>query len=102
MNTSKLLLNIRTSSGYTQPELAQLLGISPFHVARVEAGTETFTYSQLERFAKLSGISPTLLLVAVSEEPPELSGKELEKFRRIQKNLHKLLPHEAALPKPQQ
>ncbi len=56
----------RRESGWTQPELAMLLGIDEMTVSRIERGLSNFAIGTLEHLAKTLGVSvPELLLSKV-------------------------------------
>ena len=95
---TKFLKLLRIKRELSQEELAKRLGLSKDFIQAVEVGIELFSAQQLVSFAREIGISYDLLFIAMSEEPDELAGEDLERFLKVQRNLRELLVAEAGTP----
>ena len=72
---------IRKSKGITQQELADKIGISQGHVARLESGASEMTISQISQFAKALGVEPWEILPMSMQ--PKINLKDLELLKLL-------------------
>lgn len=56
---------LRLKNGFSQTQLAEALGTSQSHVARIEAGTDDIRFSTIEKLARALGVSDVDILRAL-------------------------------------
>jgi transcriptional regulator with XRE-family HTH domain len=74
---------LRLSSGLTQQDLAQTLGIEVETVSRYERGLYTPPVEQLEKIARALGVVAWTLMVSNAEEIDSMGLQMLEQIRRL-------------------
>ena len=87
MKTSKQLLGarireIRKARGLSQETLAELIGIEPRHVSRIEVGKSYPTISRLEKLSEVLGVPLKDFFDFDHLESPEKRTKDIESVIR--------------------
>lgn len=70
---STKLKKLRKNAGYTQLEVAKLLGVSPSAIGMYEQGRREPDLETTQKFCKLYGITPNYLVNEGGDAPSEIS-----------------------------
>lgn len=91
MKTGNILKLLRTSIGFTQSQMAEMLSISANYLSLIEQNKKVPSNDSIKAFASYLRISEAALKFICSEVPTELNEKDSKDFQRLQQNILSLL-----------
>ena len=91
MKLGNVLKLLRTSIGYSQSQMAEMLGISQNYLSLIEKNKRIPSNGSLKSFASSLRVSEDALKFIGSEVPAELNEKDSMDFQKLQQNILSML-----------